>query len=70
LEKTYPASKSENAAIELKEKDDLSALQDKLKLGGKNYQMERIDYDNETSHYDQLETFILQKAKVAAKNKS
>jgi hypothetical protein len=32
--------------------------------------MEKIVYNNETSHYDQLEKFILQKAEVAAKNKS
>jgi hypothetical protein len=32
--------------------------------------MEKIVYNNQTTHYDQLEKFILQKAEVAAKSKS
>jgi hypothetical protein len=56
--------------IGLKEKEDLKALQDLLQLGKNNYQMEKIVYNNETTHYDQLEKFILQKAEVAAKSKS
>jgi hypothetical protein len=56
--------------IGLKEKEDFKALQDSLQLGKNNYQMQKIVYNNEASHYDQLEKFILQKAEVAAKSKS
>jgi hypothetical protein len=59
LETDYPASTSENEMIRLKEKEDLKALQDSLQLGKNNYQMEKIVYNNQTTHYDQLEKFIL-----------